>query len=104
VSNINKKAMIASVAIGICASLALFLTSWITDSFESLLIPQLPGFLVGSWLWGFPGFSQHPSSQVRGAFLFPYVMIIVNSFFYGTLARILFVVVSRSRRQQSPSR
>jgi len=75
--------------IGAGVSVSLFLVSWWTHTFDFLVIPQLSGFLISSWLWGFPGFPHHDTNQVRGAFLFPYVMIVVNMVFYGVLAHVL---------------
>lgn len=90
-----KRTAIESVTIGGCLSLTLFFVSWWTRSFDFWVFPQLPGFWVSSLLWGFPGFGYHHPNRVRSAFLFPYVMVVVNMVFYGLLAH---VVVSFSKR------
>jgi len=77
----------AAVA-GAVVSIALFLLSWWAHEFDLLIIFQLPGFLIASRLWGFPGF-QHYAPTHRGSFLFPYLMVAVNSVFYGLLAYVI---------------
>ena len=90
--NTFKKAFIASAAFGTGISLTLFFVSWWTHTFDCLVYPQLPGFLVSSLVWGFPGFPYHQPSPGRGAFLFPYVMVGVNTVFYGVLIYVCLIV------------
>ena len=84
-----------SVAIGACISLGLFFLSWWTHTFDRLVFPQFPGFLVSSLLWGFPGFSHVNPHRLRGAFLFPYMMVFVNMLFYGMLTYLCSSVLRR---------
>jgi hypothetical protein len=74
-----------AAAAGAVVSIALFLFSWWARAFDELVIFQLPRFWIASLLWGFPGFSQYTPTH-RGSFLFPYVMVAVNTVFYGLLA------------------
>jgi hypothetical protein len=71
--------------IGACISVSLFLLSWSEGIFDLLLLPQLPGFLAASALWGFPGFARFGPHPARSTFLFPFVMLIVNAMLYGLL-------------------
>jgi hypothetical protein len=91
VDNTFKKTVIGSVAFGTAISLTLFLVSWWTHSFDFLVYPQFPGFYVSSLLWGFPGFPHHPSPG-RGEFLFPFVMVGVNTVFYGALIYLCLII------------
>jgi hypothetical protein len=79
-----RKTVIASGAVGIGISLALFFASWWMHAFDLLVVPQFPGFLIASFLWGYPGFA-HNSSSHGGAVFFPYVMVVVNSLFYAAI-------------------
>jgi hypothetical protein len=74
-----------SFGIGTCISVSVFFLSWATGIFDLLLFPQLPGFLVSSALWGFPGFARFGPQHARIAVLFPFVMLIVNAMLYGLL-------------------
>jgi hypothetical protein len=84
----SKKAVIKSAVIGIGLSLTLFFVSWWTHSFDSLVFPQFPGFLVSSLLWGLPGFPHHDPDRLPHPVLFPFVMISINALFYGVLVRV----------------
>jgi hypothetical protein len=93
-----RRQLITSLGVGTVISLGLFFTGWASANFEGWLIPQLPGFLLCSLIWGVPGFAH--SSQVRGAFLFPYLMITLNLVFYGVLTQIVWNFVARSSRKR----
>jgi hypothetical protein len=67
-----RKTVIASGAVGMGTSLALFFASWWMHAFDLLVVPQFPGFLISSFLWGYPGFA-HNSSSLGGAVFFPYL-------------------------------
>jgi hypothetical protein len=43
-----RKTVIASGAVGIGISLALFFASWWMHAFDLLVVPQFPGFLIAS--------------------------------------------------------
>jgi hypothetical protein len=98
VDNTFKKAFIASAAFGTGISLTLFFVSWWTHSFDFLVYPQFPGFFVSSLVWGFPGFPHQPSPG-RDAFLFPYVMVGVNTVFYGVLIYLCLIIGKRWARR-----
>jgi hypothetical protein len=84
-----------SFGIGTCISVSVFFLSWATGTFDLLLSPQLPGFLVSSALWGFPGFARFGPHPARSALLFPFMMLTVNAVFYGSLTRLLVFVLTR---------
>jgi hypothetical protein len=89
-----RKTVIASGTIGTGISLALFFASWWMHAFDLLVFPQFPGFLISSFLWGYPGFGHNPSNA-RGAIVFPYVMVAVNASFYGAIT---YALISISKR------
>ncbi len=93
----NKKKVIVPVVIGAGIALTLFFVSWGTHTFDLLVFPQLPGFLVSSWLWGMSGFGHNTAYPVErgGGFLFPFLMIFVNAVFYGALAYLASYIFDR---------
>lgn len=89
--------IVKAAAAGASVSVALFLVSWWAHLSDELLIPQFPGFCIASLFWGMPGF-PHYVPKHRGVFLFPYVMIVVNTVFYGLLAYGVMRLLRRTAR------
>lgn len=86
------RVLIASAAIGVGTSVTFLFGSWLTN-FDSFLISQFPGFFVSSLFWGMPGFAHYVPKH-RCSFLFPYLMVLVNSLCYGVLAYLFIVFTS----------
>jgi hypothetical protein len=88
-----------AAAAGAVVSIVLFLFSWWAHAFDELVIFQLPGFWIASLLWGFPGFPHYTPTH-RGSFLFPNLMVAVNTVFYGLFVCVFLLFVMRTARSE----
>jgi hypothetical protein len=84
-----RRAVLNSAAAGGFIAVGLFFVSWWANAFDTLVFFQLPGFLVSSFLWGFPGFGHRVTAG------FPFLMIAVNVLFYGFLVYLFTLFVNR---------